>query len=187
MPAWYTIKYSDGSADTEWYGSRGFYYEFPDGTSIGLLPTIAWCCKCSDFIDAEWIPTLDDIENELIELNDTTSFRASSYTSTEPPFDKPPYIERRARLYAEAKDEAVKRIEWRRARTSSPRCLICGSTDVRFPKDDQTVELPGRGTATVECTGMCSTDFCNWFYTPEGVRIERNTKPSYWHFPGDDG
>jgi hypothetical protein len=187
MPALHQIRFSDGSPDIEWFGSRGFYYEFPDGMTIGLRPTIAWCCDCQIFVDAEWIPSLDDIANELDELNDPTSFRASSYLSNKPPFDKSPYLERRAKLYAEAKDEAKRRIDWRRVRQSPPRCLYCGSTDLRFPDDDQTVEIPGRGSAVVEWSGMCSTEFCNWFFTPEGLRIPRDTKPSYWQLPGEEG
>tara|TARA_R110002049_G_scaffold133887_2_gene293272 strand:+ start:177 stop:740 length:564 start_codon:yes stop_codon:yes gene_type:complete len=187
VPSFYTIRFSDSETDVEWCGARGFYYEFGDGTNIGLRPTIAWCCRCSDFIDAEWIPSLDQIKNELRELTDPSSRRASSFTSTEPPFDKSPFIERRARLYAEAKDEASRRIQWRADRVSPPKCLICGSTEIHFPGDDQTVEIPGHGTATVNWTGMCSTDFCNWFYTPEGDRIARETKPSYWHLPEDGG
>ncbi|MCE9555715.1 MAG: hypothetical protein K8T91_20385 [Planctomycetes bacterium] len=186
MPACYQIRFADGTPDVEWFGLRGFYYEFLDGTQIGLRPTIAWCCNCQQFIDAEWIQSLEEITNELAELNDPTSLRASLFTSNEPPFDESPYIERMAKLYMEAKDEATRRIEWRRVRHSPPRCLICGSTDIRFPADDQTIKIPGRGSAVVECTGMCSTDFCNWFYTPEGVRIPRETQPSYWHFPGEE-
>jgi len=186
MPAWYQIQFSDGSPQFDWYGSRGFYYEFPDGTNIGLHPTIAWCCDCFEFVDAEWIQSLAEIENELVELNDPTSFRASTFTSNEPPFDESSFKERRAKLYAEAKAEAAKRVDWRRSRISPSRCLICGSTDLRFPNDDQMVDTPGRGTARVECTGMCSTDFCNWFYTPEGIRIKRETKPSYWHLPNEE-
>jgi hypothetical protein len=30
---------------------------------------------------------------------------------------------------------------------------------------------------------MCSTDFNEWFFTPEGDRIPRDTKPTYWHHP----
>lgn len=186
MPAWYEIRFSDLDGTIDWYGSRGFYYEFADGTNIGLHPTIAWCCKCSAFVDAEWIPALDYIENELVELHTPGSMAYESHTSTEPPFDKSPFKERRARIFEEAKTEAALRIDWRKKRISPPKCLICGSLEIKFPDDDNgTVEIPGRGTAKVECCGMCSTEFCNWFYTPEGDRIPRETKPTYWHLPED--
>jgi hypothetical protein len=187
MPGWYQIRFADGSPDVEWSGARGFYYEFADGASIRLRPTIAWCCNCSDFVDAEWIPSLAELRSELVELNDPKSSRTSWFTFAVPPFDKPPFIERSAQLHAKAKDEAAKRIEWRALRQSAPRCLICGTTDIRFPNDDQSVDIPGRGTALVECVGMCSTEFCNWFYTPEGIRIARDTKPTYWQIPSDEG
>ena len=183
MPAWYQIQFSDETPFREWHGSRGFYYEFADTTNLELRSRIAWCCNCFEFIDAEWIPSLEVIESELAELNDPTSFRASSFASTEQPFDKSPFIERLAELYAEAKVEAAKRIEWRKTRKSPPRCLICGDTEVRFPGENQMIDIPGRGAAMVQCMGMCSTEFSNWFYTPEGIRIERDTKPSYWQPP----
>lgn len=184
MPAWYEIRFSNVDGKTDWYESRGFYYELADGTNIGLHSTIAWCCQCEDFVNAEWIPSLEYVENELDELRTPGSRAYDRHTSTEPPFDKSPFKERRARNFAEAKVEAAQRVEWRRKRISPPKCLICGTCDIIFPSDeDGTVEIPGRGIATVECGGMCSTEFCNWFYTPEGDRIPRNTKPSYWHLP----
>jgi hypothetical protein len=187
MPAWLKIRFSDEAQPTDWYGSRGFYYEFADGSNIGLKPTIAWCNGCNSFVDAEWIPSLAEIENELAELNDPTSFRASVFTSTEPPFDKSPYRERSARLYAEAKDEARKRIDWRRQRQASAKCLYCGSVDIVLPDDHGRVDIPNRGFAVVEFCGMCSTEFCNWYYTPEGDRIPRETRPTYWHLPEEEG
>ena len=63
---------------------------------------------------------------------------------------------------------------------------MCGSTDIRFPGDDETVEIPARGTALVEWTGMCSTDFNNWYYTPDGIRIPRDTKRARWGFPDEE-
>jgi predicted oxidoreductase len=33
---------------------------------------------------------------------------------------------------------------------------------------------------------MCSTRFNEWFFTPEGDRIPRDTKPTYWHHPALD-
>jgi hypothetical protein len=31
--------------------------------------------------------------------------------------------------------------------------------------------------------GLCSNDFNEWFFTPEGDRIPRDTKPTYWYHP----
>jgi hypothetical protein len=33
---------------------------------------------------------------------------------------------------------------------------------------------------------MCSTVFNEWFFTPEGDRIPRDTQPTYWAFPESD-
>ena len=35
----------------------------------------------------------------------------------------------------------------------------------------------------IHCVGMCSTSFNEWFFTPEGDRIPRDTRPTYWHHP----
>jgi|GEM_PF-4983383 len=35
----------------------------------------------------------------------------------------------------------------------------------------------------IDCVGMCSTSFNEWFFTPEGDRIPRDTQPTYWHHP----
>ncbi|TWU05850.1 hypothetical protein [Stieleria varia] len=186
MPACYIIRFADTGEETEWFGLRGYYYEFGDGSTLDLRPTMAWCVKCQDFVDAEWIASLQQIEDELVELRDPTSMRAEVFTSEEPPFDKPVFRERRKRLYAEAIDEAERRVQWRSDRLAPPKCLQCGSTNVEFQGDGNEMTVTGRGLVHVECTGMCSTDFLNWFFTPEGDRIPRETKPSYWHLPGEE-
>jgi hypothetical protein len=185
MPATYQIRFSDSSNQIEWFGSRGFYYEFEDGATIGLHPTIAWCCQCEAFIDAEWIPSLEHVEEELRKRSDPDFVRAE-LISLGLPMDQSPFKERFEANFEEDKLEAAHRVQWCKQRSSPPKCLMCGSTDIRFPDDNQTVEIPGRGTALVECTGMCSTDFNNWYYTPDGVRIPRDTKRARWGFPDEE-
>lgn len=41
----------------------------------------------------------------------------------------------------------------------------------------------GDGMIQIDCVGMCSTSFNEWFFTPEGDRIPRDTQPTYWHHP----
>lgn len=182
MPSCYRIRLPHSASDIEWFGSRGFYYELTDGAMIGLHPTIAWCCQCEAFIDAEWIPSLEHVEEELRKASDPNSLR-DMLSSLGLPMDPPAFPERLEKMHEEGKLEAARRVQWRKQRSSPPKCLMCGSTDIHFPGDDQTVEIPGRGTALVEWTGMCSTDFCNWYYTPDGIRIPRETKRTRWGFP----
>jgi hypothetical protein len=186
MPACYKIWFADTGEEIEWFGSCGYYYEFDDGTAIALHPTIAWCVPCQKFVSAEFIPELAEIEQELDELTDPTSKRASIFQCPDPPFDEPEFAERRSRLHEAAIAEAKRRLAWRRHRTAPPKCLHCGSTSVEFPGDGGEMRVTGRGLVRVEWTGMCSTALTNWFYTPEGERIPRNTKPSYWRLPKNE-
>ena len=41
----------------------------------------------------------------------------------------------------------------------------------------------GVGQLQIDCVGMCSTKFNEWFFTPEGDRIPRDTRSTYWHHP----
>lgn len=186
MPAYYTIRFTETGEEIEWFGLRGYYYEFDDGSTIDLEPTMAWCVQCQGFVDAESIPSLEHLENRLVELRDPTSREAEVFTYEGPPFDIPELHERRKRLYAEAIGEAERRVQWRIGRLAPAECLHCGSTSVEFRSDGNEMHVTGRGLVHVECTGMCSTDFLNWFYTPEGDRIPRETKFSYWQVPGEE-
>jgi len=71
-----------------------------------------------------------------------------------------------------------------------PKCIHCGSTDIVVLPVNQAVAHPeGRGMIEVTCAGMwCSTRFNEWFLTPEGERIPRDTRPTYWRHAalGDD-
>jgi hypothetical protein len=37
----------------------------------------------------------------------------------------------------------------------------------------------GEGMIQIDCVGMCSTSFNEWFLTPQGDRIPRETRPTY--------
>ena len=50
--------------------------------------------------------------------------------------------------------------------------------------EGQEVSIPtGPGSVILSVSGLCSTSFNNRFYTPEGDRIPRDTKPTYWSLP----
>ena len=69
-------------------------------------------------------------------------------------------------------------------RESPPKCLECGSTEiVVFPVGERAGNPMGPGWVEITITGLCSTSFNNRFYTPEGDRIPRDTKPTYWTLP----
>jgi len=185
MPAFYTIRYPATGEESEWFGGRGYYYEFDDGVSVTLNPRMAWCCQCNQFVDAEFIRDVGDYENELQDIADPNGERCRVFKERSPT-DTPEQIARSQRLLAEAAAEAKRKILWRKERLSPPKCLCCGSTEILFRGDGHKMDVPGHGIIEIECTGMCSTNFMNWFYTPEGDRIPRDTKPSYWHLPNTD-
>lgn len=64
---------------------------------------------------------------------------------------------------------------------------MCGSSEIVPLTLGSVVEISEGVTVMVRVVGMCSTDFNEWFYTPEGDRIPRDTKPTYWrHSTLDD-
>jgi hypothetical protein len=68
-------------------------------------------------------------------------------------------------------------------RVSAPRCLECGQTELSKLQFGEEIADPRRsssGTIRIECVGLCSTEFNNWFFTPQGRRIRLDIKPGYW-------
>ena len=173
MPAVYQIKFLPGSETREFHGSRGDYYELGNGTHIGLRSTPVWCVRCNDFTDGEIIEALIEIDRQIADLRDPGSALF--------------------RLYQESVSDSIgvdgihlimkleKRRRRRESRKSPPKCLGCGSTEIVLLPDGQKVTNPtGSGWIEVTITGLSSTPFMNRYYTSEGDRIPRDTKPTYW-------
>ena len=163
-------------------GTRGNYYELDDGKHIDVETTPVWCRRCGDFRHGERIEPVAEIDRQLADLHNPRSKLYQLYAHD--------YLE-------ECKDlgpmgpipELMLRRAWRENRVSPPRCIECGSTDiVVFPINQPVPDPAGRGTVEVRSRGMCSTAFNEWFFTPEGQRIPRDTRPTYWHHPalGDE-
>jgi hypothetical protein len=171
MPAVYEIKFLPSGEVREFYGSRGDYYELEDGSHINVLSGPVWCHRCNDFTDGEYVGSLEEIDQHLEELRDPLSkwsrglrFRQSHIESLE------------------------QRRRWLMGRVSPPKCLECGSAEVVvFPRGERVKNPTGTGWVEVTVTGHCSTSFNNRFYTPEGDRIPRDTKPTYWSWPWESG
>jgi hypothetical protein len=175
VPAYYEIKFLPDGRVEEFAGSRGNYYEFDDGSRLDVEAVPAWCRRCGDIAHGERVEPLEKIDRHLAELQDPGSefCRMAIGAMTDPE-------ELRLHLI----DKWQKRRRWRAGRKSPARCILCGSTDlVIFPLDEPVPHPGGDGTIEVSCVGMCSTEFNDWFFTPEGERIPRDTKPKYWHHP----
>jgi hypothetical protein len=77
-----------------------------------------------------------------------------------------------------------RRRRWREGRKSPPKCIYCGTTEILALPIEEPIPNPcGDGMIRVDLVGHCSTDFNNWYYSPEGDRIPRETHPSYWRHP----
>ena len=178
MPAFYEIRYSDGRVE-ETFGIRGLYYEFPNGESLDVHTEIAWCKKCDTFADVEHLKTIPEIDQEIADLNDPTSDLYRMF------FDSPAGAQ--GQFLQSQLAEAIRRKSFLERRNSPPKCVHCGSVELIHTPCGTEIKHPNQDlTFVMECTGMCSTDFMNWYFTPEGDRIPRDSKPSYWHHPGLD-
>jgi hypothetical protein len=174
MPALYEIRHLPQGTTEEFAGSRGNYYEFEDGSRIDVWSRPAWCRRCGDYTHGESIESLDEIDQQLRDLEDPQS---ELYQFIQRGVSKGRFRRRWIEMIKQ-------RRRWREGRVSPPRCLLCGSTElVSLPEG---VEIPnprGTGTVVLNVIGHCSTWFNEWFFTPEGERIPRDTQPTYWALP----
>jgi hypothetical protein len=138
-------------------------YRFPDRTTLPLQRDLAWCHRCLRVIEAEHLPELHELEQEIAEVRRTAEWAAEEVEGLE-------------RLCA-----------WRRSRVSSPKCLECGSASVEvFPQDEDAgwrpITHPGcGGTLSVGGAGhaLVREDFR--YYAPEGDPLrEFLTEAEWW-------
>jgi hypothetical protein len=177
VPAFYALTYQPDGRVERFAGSRGNYYEWTDGTRLEMDTTPAWCHACAAVRHGEQLQTVEELDQQIAALHDPRSelyrSRAKDYNGEHKDLG-----EAFARRYRAPLEQ---RRVWRAARASPPRCTACGSTDLYIYPLDVTVPNPaGEGSVTVRVLGMCSTDFNEWFFTPEGDRIPQDTKPTYW-------
>ena len=184
MPAMYEILIAPGGGGL-FAGTRGNYYELGEGQQIDVQTTPVWCRRCGDFRHGEGIEPLEEIDRRLAELDDPNSF---AYQSC---FDN--LFHEMFGKGEEFRQEQITRLRrrrrWREDRVSPPKCIECGSADiVVLPINEKVPNPAGPGTVEIRIRGMCSTDFNEWHFTPEGERIPRDTKPTHWHHPamGDE-
>ena len=176
MPAVFTLTFSPSERVQKLYGSRGDWYEWEDGARLGVRSKPVYCHQCGDFTDGESIETVAEITQQIADLknpqsdlfrfvqgNDATTLGAGGIRFLM---------------------DLEQRQKWITRRSSPPKCLECGSIDfVEFPEGQQIPDPTGPGRVVLTVTGLCSTWFNNRFYTPEGDRITRDTKPTYWTLP----
>lgn len=114
-------------------------YRLVDGSRLPIWQTAVWCSQCHDFEPGEKIPSITSLRKLLLS---TLVARLLSRPSLH-----------------RIKD-LRRRIKWRRARRSPPRCLTCGGTDLYLlPRDSEFVHpetgerMRYRGGSLLCCEG----------------------------------
>src|SRR4051812_7799503 len=91
-------------------------YRLPDKSLLGVEQEVVWCEGCRSFGSAEVIPTIEQLNERIQELQTPTQKLLFLFGSE--------------RAMSRAIDELRTRLTWRASRTSPARCLACGSTSI---------------------------------------------------------
>ena len=134
-------------------------YRLPDKSMLGIEQKVAWCEVCHSFGSAEVIPSIEELNGRIQELQTPTR--------------KHLFIYRTQEAINGAIDELRTRSRWRATRESPARCLVCGSTaitPVRFSEDGTCVINGKRLTES----GQGFADTADWIaeYTSEGIATD---------------
>jgi hypothetical protein len=180
MPADYEIHWLPDGPIEEFRGSRGNYYEFSESDHIDLQAVPVWCRRCARITEGEELLTTEELDRLINDLQDTST---EIYK-----FTRHGVLEELLGKGEEHVQECIidlqRRRQWRESRVSPAKCIQCGSTDIVFFRLDEPMPSPrGRGEVQIQIVGMCSTSFNEWFFTPEGDRIPRDTQSTYWSHP----
>lgn len=151
--------------------SAFIHYRFEDATRLHIEQDPAWCSICRCFVVAECLPPIEQLEIEIDRLmaNDPELLQIWAFVS-----DGAPVQDRLAELR--------KRLIWRKKRSSSARCLHCGSVEVTpipyngefsHPRTGERVIAGGSGWAVTECWAA--------EFSPEGVLLAGRQDPADLH------
>lgn len=157
------------SGRDEWVLWSAFInYRLSDGKTLPILQQSAWCPACNRFVIAEQLPSVEELEQELVNHRsaDPKTLRTWAFVSNGSPV-------------AERIAELLRYIAWRQRRQSPPRCLECGAVDP--------VPIPTSGAFTHPRTGervvVINSGFADtapWFadFSPEGERLAEAAPPA---------
>lgn len=180
MPGYYEIRWLPDGRTEKFAGSRGNYYEWSESDRLDLDSVPVWCRQCGRISHGENLSTVEEIDKEIRDLNDPSS--AKYRMTRHGVLDK--LLGTGEKFLNERIAELRRRRRWREERKSPPKCIRCGTTEIlELPIGVPVPNPQGDGEIQVDIVGMCSTDFNEWFFTPEGDRIPRDTRPTYWHHP----
>jgi hypothetical protein len=169
MPAYYEIRQLPDGPIEEFGGTHGNYYHFSETDHLDLHTVLIWCDGCKNFNDGEDLSTVEEIDQRIRDLNDPSSVWHRITRSGE---------------LSEQLAELQRRRRWREGRKSLPKCICCGTTEIRELAVGQPIPNPcGAGMIRVDLVGHCITPWNDWCFTPEGDRIPRDPRPSHRHHP----
>jgi hypothetical protein len=143
-------------------------YRLGDGSTLHIDQQPAWCRRCREFLIAERIPSIDELEQTIAELET----------------GKGPFIEFWELMFLDEKtDENIEReiaeyrktTSWRRSRISAPRSLSCGSVEIDpIPLDGAFVH-PETGERFI-ASGQGWAAAAPWVarFSPEGEKLPDN-------------
>ena len=136
-------------------------YWIADGTKLHIWQQPAWCPACNRFVLAEYIPSVEELEEEIAKFRsaDPDTLRTWAFVS-----NGSPVSERFAEL--------LQYIEWRRGRRSPPRCLECGAVGpAPIPMSGEFAHPRTGERVVVGSSGFADT--ATWFaeFSPEGERL----------------
>jgi len=139
-------------------------YRLGQDIAIGIEQDAAWCEGCQAFEAAEYVPSVEELNERMRDLQKASDKRDFLYPT------------RTAVNHAIA--ELRVRINWRLGRTSPPRCLVCGSTRIILVDFDEKRSCVIHGKHLSEVTyGFADTD--DWIaeYSPEGLLLPSDNTP----------
>lgn len=152
-------------------GPSGSQYKIPDGVDATVPAAPAWCARCATVVDAEILPTLDDLRQELHEF-ERGGPRREAFMKDASGFADPELI------LKFTVDSLRATFTWRTMRTSAPRCLVCASDQIAYVPWDvggesEAMSIPHPGCGGVLQFAMHSRAVpAGRFYSIEGERLE---------------
>ena len=166
MPLFYRLTFLPEGRTEDFYEPCGTYYRLDDDNKIELQSQPVWCERCGTVTHGETIESVEQIDKKIANLERLAAeIRLSMTQPPLPALDAPG-----DRHQLEQISELQLRRKWRRERSSPPRCILCGSSQIT-PLDCDVPVRAGRGFVVLEFAGLYSGGFYTWYFTPEGERI----------------
>lgn len=150
----------DEDWETEVYLYWNCKYVLEDRNFLETLQKESWCRCCGTIVAGEFIPSMQEIENEIRRVTD--------------PNDKIHKVFGRGTIDRILADARI-RLQWRPTRNSPPRCLDCQSTDIiNIPAENFVDPVSGTKFRLLSCGHASMATETRRRLTPEGLLFEKD-------------